>query len=63
MSRSMHRDNYGISALQKDGITYSSDVDKAEVLNGHFASAFTKDSNLTVLSLSPSPYPVDLLYF
>ena len=33
----MSRDNYGIPTLQKNGVTYSSDVDKAEVLNKHFA--------------------------
>ena len=38
--KSMRRDNYGIPMLQKDGITYSSDEDKAEVLNEHFASEF-----------------------
>ena len=41
--KSMRRDNYGIPTLQKNGVTYSSDVDKAEVLNKHFASVFTKD--------------------
>ena len=60
--KSMRRDNYGIPTLQKDGITYSSDVDKAEVLNRHFASVFTKDSGLIVPNLDPSPYP-ELLPF
>ena len=59
---SMRRDNYGIPTLQKDGITYSSDVDKAEVLNRHFASVLTKDSGLIVPNLDPSPYP-ELLPF
>ena len=55
----MHLDNYGIPCtLQKDGVTYSSDVDKAEVLNRHFASVFTKDSGLAVPSLNPSSYYV-----
>ena len=62
----MHRDNYSIPTLQKDGITYSRDEDKAEVLNKHFASVFTKNSGHSVPSLSPgldpSLYP-DLLPF
>ena len=59
----MCRDNYGIPTLQIDGITYSRDENKAEVLNKkHFASVFTKDSGHSVPSLDPSPYP-DLLPF
>ena len=58
----MRRDNYGIPTLQKDGITYCSDEDKAEVLNEHFASVFTKNSGHSVPSLDPSLYP-DLLPF
>ena len=58
----MRRDNYGIPTLQKDGITYSSDEDKTEVLNEHFASVFTKNSGHSVPSLDPSLYP-DLLPF
>ena len=54
--------NYGIPTLQKDGVTYSSNVDKAEVLNRHFTSVFTKDSGLIVPNLDPSPYP-ELLPF
>ena len=42
----MRRDNYGIPTLQTDGVTYSSDVDKAEVLKKYFASIFTMDSGL-----------------
>ena len=60
--KSMRRDNYGIPTLQKNGITYSSDVDKAEVLNKNFASVFTKDLGVTVPNLDPSPYP-ELLSF
>ena len=60
--KSMCRDNYGIHTLQKNGVTYSSDVDKAEVLNKHFASVFTKDLGVTVPNLDPSPYP-ELLSF
>ena len=58
----MHRDNYDIPTLQKDGTTYSRDQNKAEFLNRHFASVFTKDSQNghSVPSLDPSPYP-DLL--
>ena len=58
----MRRDNYGIPTLQKNGVTYSSDVDKAEVLNKNFASVFTKDLGVTVPNLDPSPYP-ELLSF
>ena len=56
----MRRNNYGIPTLQKDGTTYSRDEDKAEVLNRHFASVFTKNSGHSVLSLDAGPYP-DLL--
>ena len=58
----MHRDNYDIPTLQKDGTAYSRDEDKAEFLNRHFASVFARDSQTvhSVPSLDPSPYP-DLL--
>ena len=56
----MHRDNYGIPTLRKDETTYSRDEDKAEVLNRHFTSVFTRDSGHSVPNLDPSPYP-DLL--
>ena len=60
----MRRDNYGIPTLQKKayGVTYSSDVDKAEVLNKHFASVFTRDPGVSVPNLDSSPYP-ELLSF
>jgi len=62
----MHRDNYSIPTLQKDGVTYSSDVDKAAsysyIEDRHFASVFTKDSSLAVPNLDPSPY-LELLPF
>ena len=61
--KSMRRDNYGIPTLQKNGVTYSSDVDKAEVLNKHFASVFTKDPGVTVPNLDPSPYPCRTIIF
>ena len=57
----MCRDNYDIPTLQKDSITYSSDVDKVEILNRHFALVFTKDSGLVVPSLNPSQYSELLL--
>ena len=41
---------------------YSSDVDKAEILNKHFASVFTQDNGSPAPHLGSSPYP-DLLSF
>jgi len=44
--------------LQSDGITYSNNVDKAEILiNKHFASVFTHGNNSPVPGLGSSPYP------
>ena len=39
--KSVRKDNYGIPTLQKDGFICTSDVNKAEKLNKHFASIFT----------------------
>jgi len=55
--KSLRKDSCGISMLQSDGITYSNNVDKAEILNKHFASVFTQDDNSPAPDLGSSPYP------
>ena len=55
--KSPHKDSCDISMLQSDGCTYSDNVDKAEILNKHFASVFTHDDNSPPPDLVSSPYP------
>ena len=43
--------------LQSEGVTYTDNLDKAEVLNKHFASVFTHDNDSPAPHLGPSPYP------
>ena len=38
--KSIHKDNYGIPTVLKDGTMHSSDVEKAKILNNHFAFVF-----------------------
>ena len=43
--------------LEKDGITYSTDISKANILNEHFYSVFTKDHNAIIPEMPDSTYP------
>ena len=55
--KSLRKDNCGVPMLQNEGVTYTDNLDKAEVLNKHFASVFTHDNDSPAPHLGPSPYP------
>ena len=41
--KSRKKDNFGVSPLRKDGLTYNSSKQKADILNDQFSSVFTKE--------------------
>ena len=55
--KSLHRDPRGIPTLEKDSITYSTDISKANVLNEHFYSVFTKDDDAILPEMADTLYP------
>ena len=55
--KSLRRDLSGIPTLEKDGITYSTDTSKADVLNKHFYSIFTIDNSDVTPELICDSYP------
>ena len=56
--KSLRTDYCGVDTLQKDGILYSDNQDKANVLNHYFSTVFTNSSNSSDLpNMGPSTYP------
>ena len=55
--KSLRRDPRGIPTLEKDDITYSTDISKANVLNEHFYSVFTKDGDAILPEMADTLYP------
>ena len=55
--KSLRRDISGIPTLEKDGVVYSTDTSKADVLNEHFFSIFTTDNSDVTPGLNGVPYP------
>jgi len=55
--KSLRRDPSGIPTLEKDGITYATNLSKANVLNDHFYFVFSKDDNDTLPEMADTPYP------
>ena len=56
--KSLHTDYCGVDTLQKDGILYSDNQDKANVLNHYFLTVFTNRNDSSDLpNMGPSPYP------
>jgi len=55
--KSLYRDSSGITTLEKDGITYATNLSKANVLNDHFYSVFSKDDNDTLSEMADTTYP------
>ena len=53
----MCRDHGGIPTLCKDGIAYSTNAAKADVLNKHFATVFVHDTDISLPEMTQSPYP------
>jgi len=56
--KSLCRDSAGIPILEKDGIMYSTDISKVNVLNEHFYSIFTKDHDTTLPEMPNIIYQV-----
>ena len=55
--KSLRRDHGGIPTLRKDGIAYSTNAAKADVLNKHFATVFVHDTDISLPEMTQSPYP------
>jgi len=55
--KSLHRDPSSVPTLEKDGITYATNLSKANVLNDHFYSVFSKDDTDTLPEMADTPYP------
>ena len=55
--KSLRPDFCGVDTLQKDGILYSDDQDKANVLNYYLLTVFTKSDNSVLPNMGLSPYP------
>ena len=55
--KSLCRDQGGISTLEKDSITYSTDTSKANVLNKHFYSVFTNDDCVALPEIPEDLHP------
>ena len=54
--KSLRTDFCGVDTLQKDGILYSDDQNKANVLN-HYSTVFTKSDNSVLPTMGLSRYP------
>ena len=51
-------DNFGISCLKSNGNAYSDGASKADILNWHFASVFSKELDFSTRDpFGPSSYP------
>jgi len=55
--KSRKKDNFGVSSPKKDGLAYSADKQKAELLNKQFSSVFTKEDMAQRPILPPSSLP------
>ena len=55
--KSLRQDNCGVSSLNNNGILYSNNKNKADILNQQFASVFTQENLSTLPNLGPSPHP------
>ena len=56
--KSLRTDYCGVDTLQKDGVLYSDNQDKANVLNHYFSTIFTNRNDFSDLpNMGPSPYP------
>ena len=55
--KSLRTDYCGVDTLQKDGVVYSDNQDKANVLNHYFSTVFTNRNDSSDLpNMGPSPY-------
>ncbi len=55
--KALRQDNYGVSPLKNNGILYSDNKNKADILNQQFASVFTQEDMSDMPDLGPSPHP------
>ena len=56
--KSLCRDPREIPTFEKDGITYCTDISKANVLNEHFYSVFTKDDDSILPEMAGTQYQI-----
>ena len=50
--KSRKKDNVGIGSLHCDGVVYTDNLDKANVLNRHFSSVFTTEDSYLICTNS-----------
>ena len=55
--KSLKKDYAGIGSLKHDGKLITNTIGKAEILNNHFQSVFTKDPDVVPPNKGPSPHP------
>ena len=53
----LRRDNCGVAPLKKDGIMFTQNETKADILNQQFASVFSHEDTSALPDMGPSPYP------
>ena len=55
--KSIRQNNCSVSSLKSNGVLYSDNKNKADILNQQFASVFTEENLSTLPNLGPSPHP------
>ena len=55
--KSLRTDFCGIDTLQKDGVLYSKNQEKANILNQYFSTVFSKATDVEPPDMGPSPFP------
>ena len=53
----LRRDNCGVAPLKKDGIMFTQNEAKADILNQQFASVFSHEDTSALPDMGPSSYP------
>jgi hypothetical protein len=54
--KSIRTDNSGVAPLQRDGILVTDTVEKADILNNQFQSAFTNETDTDIPDKGHSPH-------
>ena len=55
--KNRRNDTTGVPPLKQNGLTFSKNKTKADILNDQFCSVFTKEETTNIPQLDPSPHP------
>ncbi|KAL8616823.1 hypothetical protein ACOMHN_017860 [Nucella lapillus] len=55
--KNRRNDSTGVSPLKQNGLTFSKNKTKADILNEQFCSVFTKEDTVNIPQLDPGPHP------